>query len=227
MNRTTRDILIGITCAVAGGAVGSIIAALTTNLSRVALVGVGVLTLVGCALILSGYFVIPELVKRLRTAFEARIVATTIKSVIAELEGHRSSFETDLVDAVTRAVVIELESQVPRQEPQRSPSAILAARKLEMQTNELRRRRELLKEGRILHTRLGNAGRGVEVPNDFAVEIATWEADTADALISEPTFLSDFRKAPWVEAFSATRGKMYDRLGYQLEVLESSILHDP
>jgi hypothetical protein len=196
VGRIVRDVAV----AVAAGFIVAIVAAFTTSLSRIQLVGVFAGGLAACALLL-GALEAPGAIRRRRDAFKAEVVA-----------------------AAKDAVLAELDSRAPQAQQGASPGAILRAASAPGRADDLAALSNLLENGRVLQARLGEPGTlNAEVPNDLAVEIARWEAQGATALTRKPDLLDEYRRVPYQNVFTATMGSMNLRMEHQLGVLEEAV----
>lgn len=205
MNRLSRDVLIAIGGAVAGGAILGIIAAFTTHLTRLQLVGVGAGTLVICILLFGGSWLLFEVNRRRRAAFEARIIKI-----------------------VTEAVLTKMDSRIAGQIQAASNSSSTNTNVSTSSTNIPATLRNLLEDGRVLQARLGERDSSFVVASDLSVEIARWEARSLNALMDQTdrSFADDFRnQGPGDDVFTISGFRAYNRMGHQLATIEQAIRH--
>jgi hypothetical protein len=201
MGRILRDIIV----AVAGGFIVSLIAAFTTNLSRLELAGVFGLGLIGCGLAF-GAAALPGIVKKRYRKWVGDLIDKITKEVTARTASELLLRDDVATDANLNRIITGM-----------SGRAIIDSK-------EPVTLRELLIAGRIVQAKtLQYQVHSTEIDGDLAVEISQWEGRAGAALLSVPELLGDFRHAPYYSSFGVSANDAYRRMDIQLSVLEVAI----
>jgi hypothetical protein len=182
-------------------------------------IGYGVLGLVTLAVAVYGYLGQP------RHRNVAVIAGIAIIAVWALLEMARWRIRYKRLSAVLAAIPVT-ESQNSESVKSKA-SATLRAIQASSRVETAERLRKLLGDGRVLHANLAStAPWGWHMPAVLPGRIARWETDVCEALRNKSETYREFLNAPDWDPSAWDSRPVYDRITYQLEVLEKAVNAD-
>ena len=191
--------------AVVGGLIVSLIAAFTTNLSRLELAGVFGLGLVACGLAF-GVAALPGIIKKRYHRWLGDLTNKITEEVTSRTARELLLRDDDAVANTNLNRVI----------------AGVAGKAADAKEPETLR--ELLIAGRMVQAKtLQYEVRSTEIHGDLAMEISQWEGRASAALLSMPELLREFRTAPGYLNFGISADQAYKRIAIQLAALEEAI----
>ncbi len=179
-------------------------------------IGYGVLGLVTLTAAVYGY------VSQSRHRNVAVIAGIAIIAVWALLEMVRWRIRYKRLSAAL-TVIHNTESQNVESAKSKA-SAILRAVEASSQAEADKRLRKLLRDGRVLHANHGaTAPWGWRMATVLPGRVARWETDVCEALTNKPEIYRELLSAPDWDPSDWNSRPAYDRVAYQLKVLEEAV----